>query len=316
MREVGEASRRLGIPHAASLYATESEGRAGVFHCDVVHSDSLFYANRWSTVLDAPARRILSYVPDAYFKEGDAATTPGFRAAGDELNIGIFGTLQPRKGQLQAIEAIGLLRKQCDTVIRLRLYGYGRFFPDYLAACKEMAERYGVTDLVSFHGFVADTTTALRDLDAVICGSDWESLPQAILEAMAAGRLVIAPAAGGIPEVVSRRTGILMPDNTAASICRALMEALRFSDGDWSEKTKFAREVAREECSEYAVSAELFRLYRQAVAEQASRADKPGGFTSELSTAMVNGAPLLTTGTLELLRLRLHEINSEIRLAE
>jgi glycosyltransferase involved in cell wall biosynthesis len=319
MREVGEASRRLGIPHAASLYATESQGRAGVFHCDVVHSDSLLYANRWSEVLDAPAQRILAHVPDAYFKEGDGANTLGSRAAGDELTIGLFGTLQPRKGQLQAIEAIGLLRKQRDTVIRLRLYGYGHFFPDYLAACKEMAERYRVSALVSFHGFVADTATALRDLDAVICASDWESLPQAILEAMAAGRLVIAPNVGGIAEVVSRRTGILMPDNTVSSICRALNEALRLSTDDWLEKTKLAREVAREECSGYSVSRELFRLYRQAAAGQARRTGQSDVAARELP-AIKDDRPLLLTpdvsGALEHLRSRLHEINRDMKLAE
>uniref|UniRef100_Q01R65 Glycosyl transferase, family 2 n=1 Tax=Solibacter usitatus (strain Ellin6076) TaxID=234267 RepID=Q01R65_SOLUE len=317
MREVGEASRRLGIPHAASIYATASQGRAGVFHCDVVHSDSLLYANRWSTVLDAPAQRILAHVPDEYFEAGtNAAAAPN---AGGALTFGIFGTLQPRKGQLQAIEAIGLLRKQCDTVIRLRLYGYDHFFPDYLASCREMAERYGVSDRVSFPGFVTDTAKALRDVDAVICASDWDSLPQAILEAMAAGRLVIAPAVGGIPEVVSRSTGILMPDNTAVSICRALTEALRLSPGNWSAKTKFAREVVRAECSGYSVSTELFRLYRQAATEQARRTGRPAVAARELTTMTDGGASLFTpeaSGALELLRTRLHEINYDMRLGE
>ena len=319
MREVGEAARRLGIPHAASLYATESDARADVFHCDVVHSDSLLYANRWSEVLDAPAQRILAYVPDEYFREGDASNAVASRAAGGDLTIGLFGTLQPRKGQLQAIEAVGLLKKQCDIGVRLRLYGYDHFFPDYLAACREMAERYGVSDLVSFPGFVTDTVAALRDLDAVICASDWESLPQAILEAMAAGRLVIAPNVGGIAEVVSRRTGILMPDNTAASICRALTEALGLSPESWREKTSLAREVVCAECSGYSVSTELFRLYRQAAVRQARCMDKTAISAPELSTMMDGRAPILTPdayGALELLRSRLHEINSDMQLAE
>jgi glycosyltransferase involved in cell wall biosynthesis len=318
MREVGEAARRLGIPHAASLYATESAVGAGVSHCDVVHSDSLLYANRWSTVLDAPAQRIPAYVPDAYFKEGDRLNTLTPRGAGAELTIGLFGTLQPRKGQLQAIEAVGLLRKQCGAGVRLRLYGYEHFFPDYLIACREMAERYGVSDLVSFHGFVADTANALRDLDAVICASDTESLPQAILEAMAAGRLVIAPNVGGIAEVVSRRTGILMPDNTAASICRALNDALGLNPDNWRERTMLAREVALKECSGYSVSTELFRLYRQAAAGHTRRTGQPAVAARELP-ATVEDRSLLTpdaSGALERLRLRLHEINRDMQRAE
>jgi glycosyltransferase involved in cell wall biosynthesis len=209
-----------------------------------------------------------------------------------------------------------LLKKQYDIGVRLRLYGYDHFFPDYLAACRELAARCGVSELVSFHGFVTDTVAAMRDLDAVICASDWESLPQAILEAMAAGRLVIAPNAGGIAEVVSRRTGILMPDNSAVSICRALTEALGLSADDWRERTKLAREVACAECSQYSVATELFRLYRKAADARSRCVGKPAIGDAEGATPMDGGAPFVTpdaAGALELLRSQLHEINSDIR---
>lgn len=318
MREVGEAARRLGIPHAASLYATESDARADVFHCDVVHSDSFLYANRWSEVLGAPAQRILTYVPDECFMEGDASNAVAPRTAGGGLDVGLFGTLQPRKGQLQAIEAIGLLKERCGIDVRLHLYGYDHFFPDYMAACREMAARYRVSDLVRLPGFVIDTVAAMRELDAVICASDWESLPQAILEAMAAGRLVIAPNVGGIAEVVSRRTGILMPDNTAASISRALTEVLGLSPESWREKTKLAREVAFDECSRYSVSTELFRLYRRAAAGESRRTQK-SAIPREYCPTADDGAPQFApdaTGALERLRSRLHEINSDMQVAE
>jgi glycosyltransferase involved in cell wall biosynthesis len=318
MREVGEATRRLGIPHAASLYATNSHRPAGIFHCDVVHSDSLLYANRWGEVLDAPARRILSFVPDRYFEAADPARAAGRPTQRGNLTIGVFGTLQPRKGQLQAVEAVGLLQKQFNLRVRLQLYGYNHFYGDYLDACKEMADRYGVSDLVSFHGFVTDTFETMRGIDVVLCASDWESLPQAILEAMAAGLLVIAPSVGGIPEVLSHRTGIPMPDNTPASICQAFVGALGLTAGEWRDKITFARELVRDECSKYSVATELFRLYRQAVAGQASRSGKPDVRAAELSGTMAGGAPLSTADlceALEILRSQLHEINAGLRVA-
>ena len=264
MREVGEAARRLGIPHVASLYETYSHHPAGVHHCDVVHSDSFIYADPWGEVLDAPSRRIMPYVPDQYFDAGDSASVCGPAAQGGCLRIGLFGSLQPRKGQLQAVEAVGLLKRQFDASVQLQLFGYDHFDPDYLAACKERAERHGVSSLVSFCGFAIDSAAAMRGVDVVLCASDCESMPQAILEAMAAGRLVIAPGVGGIADAVSQGTGFLMPDNTAASIVQAIAKVLRLSPGEWRDKVNLAREVARQECSKYPVTAELFRLYCQA----------------------------------------------------
>lgn len=298
MREVGKAAQGLGIPHVASLYATNSQGRATFDHCDVVHSDSFLYANRWGNVLGAPVRRIMSYVPDEYFR--DESSPPA-----GELTIGIFGTLQPRKGQLQAVEAVGLLKSQTGQHVRLRLYGYDHFYPDYLAACENMAGRYGISDLVSFRGFVPDHKAALREVDVLLCASDWESIPLTILEAMAGCHLVVAPNVGGIGEILSPRTGILMPDNTAASIFNALAALLKLSTDEWKKKTSLAREVINEECSKYQVSAEIFRLYREAATRHPSKSERaPERHTQD--------APLFTGNyeALELLRSQLHQINA------
>ena len=264
MREVGEAARRLDLPHVASLYETLSNQPAGVHHCDVVHSDALIYADRWSEILNAPARRIMPYVPERYFDLVDPASAGGSRAPGWQPVVGIFGSVQPRKGQLEAVEAIGLLKKQLDASVELRLFGYDHFNPAYVEACKKMASGYGVSNLVSFSGFVTDTAAAMRGIDVVLCASDCQSPPQAILEAMAAGRLVIGPSAGGIGELVCHGSGVAMPDSTSASIFGALATVLRLPAGVWRDKTNLAREVVRQECSRYSVAAELFRLYRQA----------------------------------------------------
>jgi O-antigen biosynthesis protein len=322
MREVGEAARRLGIPHAASLYATGTQTPAAISHCDVVHSDSLCYANRWGDVLNAPAHRILSYVPEAYFAVGESTRHAGrAQQDGTTLTVGLFGTLQPRKGQLQAVEAVGMLSRQSNARIELRLYGYHHFFPDYLAACKQMADQYGISNLVTFPGFVADTASEMRDVDVVLCASDWESLPQSILEAMAAGRLVIAPNVGGIAEVVSAQTGILMNGNSAASICRALMEALELSEDAWRARIDLSRKVVDAECSRDSVATELFRLYRHAAAECAARST--GTERSIKAESRLSPRPAVEPvspdeaeqlgESLERLRARLHQINATLR---
>ena len=276
MREVGEAARLLRIPHVASLYETYSRQAAGVRHCDAVHSDGLIFADCWGEILNAPARRIMSFVPDRYFEAGDAPGAGGPPAQGTPLTLGLFGSVQPRKGQLEAVEAIGLLKKQGDARVHLRLFGYDHFDPAYLAACKEMAERYGVSSRVTFAGFAEDTAVAMCGIDAVLCAVNGGSIPQAIPQAMAAGRLVIAPRVGGLADIVSDGTGIPMPDNTAASIVRACARLLNLTPGEWRDKTRLAREMVYRECSRYPVAADLFRLYRQAAAGHARALDLPG----------------------------------------
>lgn len=265
MREVGEASRRLGVAHVTSLYATSSIDSADVEHCDAIHSDSLLYANQWAKVLGTRSRCILSYVPDEYFHIGSISQRLGdINQQKKNLRVGIFGTLQARKGQKQSIEAIGLLARDYGIEVSLDIYGYDHFFPDYLAECREAAERYGVEDRIRFHGFVQNTALVLPDIDIVLCASDWESLPQVILEGMASRRLVVTPWVGGVAEVVSNRNGIIIADNSASAISDGLLKAVKLDERDWEDRLNLARRVVENECSRNAVANSLFQLYHAA----------------------------------------------------
>ncbi len=67
-------------------------------------------------------------------------------------------------------------------------------------------------DEVSFLGFVADTPAFLADIDLFVMPSLFEGLGVAVLEAMAAGKPVIATRVGGLTEsVIDGVTGILVP---------------------------------------------------------------------------------------------------------
>jgi glycosyltransferase involved in cell wall biosynthesis len=231
------------------------------------------------------------------------------------LVVGLFGSIQARKGQLQTIEAVGLLKQEHGIEVQLRLFGYDHFYPQYLAMCKQMVERFGIGDLVSFEGFVREPAAAFREIDVLLCASDWESLPQAILEAMAAGRLVIAPNVGGVGEVVSDRTGILMPYNNVASIREAIERVLRLKPDEWNARVDLAREVVEHECTAGAVASQLFRLYGKAAEAQLpaggrSRADGSVRASAHESPSGPGVPAEALAGTLEKLRARLHEIRA------
>lgn len=72
------------------------------------------------------------------------------------------------------------------------------------------------TEQVCFHGAVPDVEHYYRQADVCMHLSDWEGLPNTILEAMACGLPVIASRVGGIPELVQEgQTGSLIEPGNA-----------------------------------------------------------------------------------------------------
>src|SRR5690606_31139389 len=72
-------------------------------------------------------------------------------------------------------------------------------------------------------------------LDVFVLSSYTEGLPNAMLEAMMAGRCVIATKAGGIPEVVAEGdNGLLVNPGDAENLSRALLAV--FENPQWREK--------------------------------------------------------------------------------
>ncbi|VVT00920.1 conserved hypothetical protein [Rhizobium sp. EC-SD404] len=67
-------------------------------------------------------------------------------------------------------------------------------------------------DLVYKGTFDGLSTIDVEDYDALIYTAAFDGLPNVVLEAMAVGLPVIAPAVGGIGEAISSETGFLVPD--------------------------------------------------------------------------------------------------------
>jgi glycosyltransferase involved in cell wall biosynthesis len=76
---------------------------------------------------------------------------------------------------------------------------------------------------VSVLGVREDIPDLLRACDVFALASDYEGLPVAVIEAMAAGLPVVATAAGGVPELVSHeQTGFLVAPGDRSALSRAL----------------------------------------------------------------------------------------------
>lgn len=92
---------------------------------------------------------------------------------------------------------------------------------------REEAQRMGISQTVSFIGWRRDLPAVYADLDVVVNSSLNEGTPLALIEAMAAGRPVVATAVGGVSDLVhDGTTGWLTPSGDARALARAIGDVL------------------------------------------------------------------------------------------
>lgn len=132
--------------------------------------------------------------------------------------FGTLGRLTEEKGHGTLIEAFARVRVRRPKAV-LVLIGEG---PDE-SLLREHARRLGVGDAVVFPGYDPEAAGSLAALDVYVHPSYYEGLGIAIVEAMAAGRPVVATRVGGVLDVVAEgRTGLLVPPGDAAALSEAM----------------------------------------------------------------------------------------------
>ena len=98
--------------------------------------------------------------------------------------------------------------------------------PGYAEALRARAARPDLTGRVRFLGALADPRPALAQAHCLLHCGDREAFGLALVEALAAGRPVVAPNAGGPAEIVTRESGRLYRPGDAAAGAAALREVL------------------------------------------------------------------------------------------
>jgi glycosyltransferase involved in cell wall biosynthesis len=104
------------------------------------------------------------------------------------------------------------------TNARLLLVGEG----ELRGALVETARALDLGERVRFLGVRSDIPRILQAADVFVLSSRWEGNPLAVMEAMAAGRPVVATAVGCIPELLSDATGRLVPPGDVAALEAAM----------------------------------------------------------------------------------------------
>ncbi len=95
---------------------------------------------------------------------------------------------------------------------------------------ESLARELGVSDRVLMPGRVGDVAALYRRCNVVVHPARWEGFGLAMLEAMLAGRPVVAAGAGSAPELVADgMTGLLFPPDDAEALARDVTTVL----ADW-----------------------------------------------------------------------------------
>lgn len=205
------------------------------------------------------------------FRPPTPATAPDVQAirarlgiADDEAVLGFSGELRHKKGVgfiLGALHEVRAVRPACLLVIGESRQEEGSALAAFAADYPEDARRIITTGHLEEP---AEVAAHLRACDVVLQPSLWEGMPNALLEAMACARIVIASDAGGIPEVIEHgKNGFVLPKHNLHRLGEAIVEVLALPPDARAELEQSARQRVAEHFNSATEDAILTRLLCQ-----------------------------------------------------
>lgn len=159
-------------------------------------------------------------------------------AAPHEILLIHASNFRPVKQTLQLMYLLEELL-QVGLPVRMLLIGDGPERP----ACERFAHELNLWKRTHFVGSLQEIAPILAIGDVFVLTSAYESFGLAALEALSCGVPVVAPAVGGIPEVITARAGRTFPPNNLKAARDAILHVL--------ENLPAYRQGARQRAMEY-----------------------------------------------------------------
>jgi glycosyltransferase involved in cell wall biosynthesis len=171
--------------------------------------------------------------------------------------VGMVGRLVPIKDVptfLRAARLVGEARPGA----RFALVGDGEERPALESLCREV----GLDGRATFFGWRRDLAAVYGDLDVVVNASLNEGTPVALIEALAAGKPVVATRVGGTPDLLGEgERGRLVPAGDPESLARAVLETLEGSEAS-RRRARAGREYVLAHHSSDRLVRDVDALYR------------------------------------------------------
>jgi glycosyltransferase involved in cell wall biosynthesis len=172
--------------------------------------------------------------------------------------VGNVAALVPHKGQRHLVEAAALVvRKVPDA--RFVVAGEG----ELRQSLERQIREHRLEKHVFLAGFRPDVLSLHKAFDIFVMSSITEGLGTSLLDAMAAGKPIVATATGGIPEVVDDGvTGFLVQPRDNRGMADAIVKLLK--DDDLRQRMGLAGlKRARERFSADRMLRETLRVYQR-----------------------------------------------------
>lgn len=207
----------------------------------------------------------------------DVPPDPGFRRSLDlpmDAPIAcLVGRLDTWKGQHVAISA---WKKVIAAVPNAVLVLVGAGESSFAGYCRNLAEKMGLGDSVRFLGYRVDVPLVLAACDLALYAGCFESPRQGtveafgrvVIEAMAAGRPVVASAVGAVPDLIrDGENGFLVAPNDPDDMALKIIAA--FQDKSWCcRASDQAREAVRQRFNHQTATRQVIDLYELVLAKK------------------------------------------------
>lgn len=260
MRSSGRRVARLYSPHGGVLHYDRDMTGRGLFFLERRMdglTDHMVFVSQYEA--DMFAEKIgVPRAPSTIVYNGLRAPefddVPLVPQAADFLYIGMMRDL---KGPDIFIDALAEATRTAGRPVSAVMVGAGDDLPKYRA----QVERLGLSPQVTFHDPMP-ARQAFALARNIVVPSRAESMPYIVLEALAAGKPMIATAVGGIPEIFAGRTDLLIrPD--AAQMAGRMVEVL--ADEASYAKRMPPRAELRQRFGADVMAREIEAIYRQHV---------------------------------------------------
>jgi teichuronic acid biosynthesis glycosyltransferase TuaC len=235
-----QVGRALGVPVVLTAIGSDLNRIAPL--CGPFTRQALRQATFTSTVsqdlcntarrLGAPAERsqaIVNGCDTMVFHPQDRSAARSALDLDPDAEIVLYvGRLDVRKGLVELIEAVGRLAAVRPR-LRCLIIGFGPDKPRLLAAIE--AHRAGSAVTLLPPADTREIAMWMAAANLVTLPSYNEGCPNVVLEALSAGRPVVATRVGGIPELMDEGCGALVPARDVAALADALAATL---DREWN----------------------------------------------------------------------------------
>ncbi len=193
---------------------------------------------------------------------------PWFREKDLPILVGI-GRLCHQKNFSLLVEAVSELNRSRETPVRLAIFGEG---PER-KGLERLVKRRGEQSRIRFMGWVPNPFKYLARADLFVLSSNWEGLPNTLIEAMACGVPVVSTDCGGGPGEILQEgaLGTLVRCGDRAGLKDAILEVLQDV-----KKSRMLREKGRERALDFGVASQL-SLYEDLIIRGVEKKERHPG---------------------------------------